>query len=241
MQITKNNLGIVAGLILSLLTITNSFAQKNGRNVIKQERKVSSFSEIIIKGVYNIYLEQGSKESVIVEANEDLQEIITVENEGDALVLGWEKRKNVMKRKKMNIYITLKDINKLEVRGVGSLKTTTPITFKKLNLNIDGVGNTVLELKGDVLNGNINALGSLTLKGNVSEVDLNNSGIGSLSAFDLITKKLELNNSGIGKVEVHADETIDITSSGIGSVRYKGNAQDENINSSGLGKVVREN
>ncbi|GAA4271432.1 head GIN domain-containing protein [Aquimarina gracilis] len=244
MQITKEIHKILIFTMLSLFCVSTTFSQKNIKgngNVIKQERTVSSFDEIIIKGVFNVHLAQGNEEFVMVEADENLQPIITVENQGNALVLGWKKGKNVRNKTKMNIYVTLKDIQKLKIEGVGSVKTASTLSLKKLKLMVSGVGNTALKLNCDTLDGNINALGTLTLEGNVDRVTLNNSGIGYVKAFDLIAKKLELNNSGIGKVEVYADETIDITSSGIGSVRYKGNAQNKNIDSKGLGKVTKVN
>lgn len=244
MQITKEIHKILIFTMLSLFCVSTTYSQKNIKgngNVIKQERSVSSFDEIIIKGVFNVHLAQGNEEFVMVEADENLQPIITVENQGNALVLGWEKGKNVRNKTKMNIYVTLKDIQKLKIEGVGSVKTASTLSLKKLKLMVSGVGNTALKLNCDTLDGNINALGTLTLEGNVDQVILNNTGIGYVKAFDLIAKKLELNNSGIGKVEVYADETIDITSSGIGNVRYKGNAQNKNINSKGLGKVTQVN
>jgi len=241
MQIT-NKIKVLGFLTLTLFFTNATFSQKSIRgngNVIKQERTITSFDELVIKGVFNIHLSQGNKESVIVEADENLQEIITVKNDGNILVLGWKKGRNLRSKTKMDIYVTLKDLKKLEVKGVGNIKTESSLSLKELKLDINGVGTTVLKLNCDKLDGNIHALGTITLTGKVGYVKLNNTGIGTLRAFDLIAQRLDLINTGIGKVEVHADQALNIKSSGIGSVKYKGNAQTKKINQSGLGKVTK--
>ncbi len=244
MQTIKNKFSIVISIALSLFFVNTSFAQNNIKgngNVIKQERTISSFNEIIVKGVYSIYLAQGDTESVTVETDENLQEVITVKNQGNALVLGWKKGMNIKKKTKMNVYVTLKDIKKLEVKGVGNVKTASTLSLQELDLVVSGVGNTMLELDCNTLAGNINMVGNLTLKGKVNEVRLENNGTGALRAFDLVAQKLEINNSGIGKVEVHAEQEISIVSSGIGSVYYKGNAQTKKLDHRGMGKIKKVN
>ncbi len=242
MKTAKNSFSIICMVLLFSANIT--FAQKyikgNG-NVTKQERTISSFNEIVVKGVYNIYLAQGNKESVTVETDDNLQEVVTVKNQGNALVLGWKKGMNIKKKTKMNVYVTLKDINKLEVKGVGNVKTTSALSLQGLDLDISGVGNTVLELDCNKLEGDISMVGNLTLKGNVNEVVLENNGTGSLRAFDLVAQKLEINNSGVGKAEVRAEQEISIVSSGIGSVYYKGNAQTKKLDHKGMGKIKKVN
>lgn len=240
---TQNiNITMLLCMVITLLTINPVIAQKkikgNG-NVVTQERTISSFNEIIVNGVYNVYLTQGQNESVKVETDENLQEAVIVKNKGNALVLGWKKGINVKRKTKMNVYVTLKDIAKLEVKGVGNVNTSSKLSLNTLDIEASGVGNTSLELDCKQLDGEISMVGNFTLKGKVTEVILDNNGTGALRAFDLVAQKLEINNSGIGKVEVNAQKEISITSSGIGSVYYKGNAKTTKLDHRGMGKIKK--
>ncbi|WP_282081331.1 head GIN domain-containing protein [Aquimarina algiphila] len=243
----KTNSKIINSLlfiVIALFTINLSVAQnkiKGNGNVTKEERAISSFNELIVKGVYNVYLAQGQKESVTVEADENLQQVVTVKNQGNTLVLGWKKGMNVKKKTKMNVYITLKDLKRLKVTGVGNVKTASELSLTELDLKVSGVGNTSLKLNCNKLEGEISMVGNLTLEGKVGEMKLDNNGTGALRAYNLIAQKLEVNNSGIGKVEVNAEEEISITSSGIGSVYYKGNAKTTKLDHKGIGKIKKVN
>ncbi len=226
-------------MLLFTLSVTAQNNIKGNGHVVKQERTVSPFNELIVKGVYNVYLAQGDEELVIVETDENLQDIITVKNKGEALVLGWKKGMNIKKKTKMNVYVTIKDLTRLKINGVGNVKTTSRLSLEELDLNVSGVGNTFLALECKKLGGEIAMVGNLTLEGKVEEVTLDNNGTGALKAFDLITQKLAINNSGIGKVEVYAQEEISIISSGIGSVFYKGDAKTTKLDHRGMGKIKK--
>lgn len=242
MKTQNNNFAVLLCMVVSLLSVNLTIAQNKLRgngNVITQERTVSSFNKIIVNGVYNVYLTQGENESVKVETDENLQEVVIVKNSGDALILSWKKGINVKKKTKMNVYVTLKDIAKLEIKGVGNVKTSSKLSLNELDIEASGVGNTSLELDCKKLDGEISMVGNFTLKGKVAEVTLDNNGTGALRAFDLVAQKLEINNSGIGKVEVNAQQEISITSSGIGSVYYKGNAKTTKLDHRGMGKIKK--
>ncbi|WP_062054899.1 head GIN domain-containing protein [Aquimarina longa] len=239
---THNKLLVLLYTVFFLVTINPVIAQnklKGNGNVISKERVVSPFNEIIIKGVYSVYLNQGEKESVIVETDENLQDIVVVKNQGETLILGWKKGVNIKKKTKMNVYVTLKDVTKLEIKGVGNVKTKSKLSLNELDVKVSGVGNTFLELECKKLNTKVTMVGNLILEGKVTEVSLDNNGTGALKAFKLITQKLEVNNSGIGKVEVNAQKEISITSSGIGSVYYKGGAKTTELNHHGMGKIKK--
>ena len=222
------------------LTVT-SFAQKisgNG-NVVKQDRSVDPFSEIEIGGVLNVYLEQGDTESLTVEADENLLDIIETENRGNTLIVRLKKGIELKKAEQKDVYITLRTIDRLEIGGVVHVESTTPLETDDLDLEIGGVSQTDLELRCDRLTARADMVGGLTLRGEVREATIKNGGVGSLKAFDLKVDKLTIANSGVGSAEVQAQDEISITSSGIGSVRYKGDPVVKELNTSGIGKVKK--
>lgn len=229
-------------LVIFTTLIYPALAQdvKGNGNVVRQERNTDSFSAIDISGVFHVYLTQGDTESVFVEADENLLDLIETINQGSKLVVRLKKGVEIKKAKRKDVHITLRNIDELEVSGVVHVESTTPITAQQLELNIGGVSNTDLDLRCDYLDVRSNMVGSLTLRGSVKEADIENNGVGSLKAFDLQVDKLTLRNSGVGSAEVTAQEEISINASGIGSVRYKGDPIVKELESSGLGKVKKQ-
>ena len=227
-------------LIILSMTIT-ACAQKisgNG-NVVQQDRPVESFSEIEIGGVLNVYLEQGDTESLTVEADENLMDIIETENRGNTLVVRLKKGVELKKAKQKDVYITLRNLDKLTIGGVVHVESTTPIEADQLDLEIGGVSQTDLELRCEQLTASADMVGGLTLRGEVHEATIKHGGVGSLKAFDLKVDNLTIANSGVGSAEVQAQDEISITSSGVGSVRYKGDPEVKELNTSGIGKVKK--
>lgn len=230
-------------ILISLVLIISTFSYVSGQkrkgngNVVKKEIAIDAFSQLSIKGLFNTFLTQGETESLLIEIDENLLDILLVENVNGKLVVEMEEGKELKKLTKANVYITLKNIDRLEVSGLGNLNCSNSLNLKKLNLIDSGLGSTKLDLYCQELDARISGLGGVTLKGAVSDVNIQFSGMGNLRAFDLISQNLSLRRSGIGNVEVTAEREITIRSSGIGNVRYKGDPMVKGLNVSGLGNV----
>jgi hypothetical protein len=79
------------------------------------------------------------------------------------------------------------------------------------------------------------------IKGQTKDVELGLSGAGSAHCFDLLSENTKVEVSGVGSAEVFASVKIDAQVSGVGSVKYKGNATDVKQNVSGVGSVSKVN
>lgn len=208
-------------------------------DVITTTRSVSSFSKIKVEGVFNIYFLQGDEELVEVETDENLQDLVSVRMENGRLVVSTHDDINIKSFTKNNIYITIVDVDKIDISSVGKIECKDMLILDRLTLDYDGVGKTVLNLNCGHFNADIASVGSLTVKGKAKSANIEHSGVGSLSAFGFKVDYLSLTHSGIGSVEAYANIELSISSNGIGSVRYKGPAEVTDLNTSGLGSVRR--
>ena len=84
-----------------LMTVLFSYAQQkkeanhetiegNGK-IVTKDIPVQAFDELKANGVYELQLSQGNKESVKIEADENLQELFDVHNEGSKLIIDMKK------------------------------------------------------------------------------------------------------------------------------------------------------
>ena len=212
---------------------------KGNGYITTEQRSVSSFCNIKISGTLNVYLSQGDKESVEVEIDSNLKQYVLVTQNGETLVIDTKNRKD-FKATKCNVYITLKDIKKLDISNVGDVLTQTLSKDDKIKLNTSSVGSISLELNCHEIDVKLSGVGPVELHGETSELVLQKSGLGKLKAKELHAKTVKVKNSGLGSMSIYASQELIIANSGLGSITYSGNANITTINSSGLGKISKE-
>ena len=226
-------------ILIGGCTISTDKSNKS-ENAITEERPISSFSKLSVHGVFNLYLSQGDKEFLRIEADEQTMDEIITKNDGDQLIIELEEGFELFDREQINIYLTITDLNSFEFEGVGNIKTESVLRLKDLDLKGDGVGNTKLELEADRIDAEFNLVGNLTLSGKVETINLENNGLGNLDASDLKTKFMTVESNGIGDAEVYCEQEISITANGIGKVTYSGAAEVKKLDRNGIGKVEKK-
>lgn len=216
----------------------NAFADqvKGSGNVISKERKIEPFTQLKINGVFNVMITQGEKESLTIEADDNLVDLVETVNEGSVLIIKQKKESN-FKPTKFNIYITIKDLVKLETSSVGNIVTKSQLNLKNFDLSSSCVGNIVFDINCEKFTADIQSVGDLNMKGKTNESIIKNSSVGNINAIDFISDILVLDNNGVGDVEVYAEKEITLLSNGVGNVNYKGNAIVKSIKNKGVGKV----
>lgn len=191
----------IATLALAVLMISNvSFAQS------KETRDVSTFREISYRTSGKLYLRQGSPQKVVLEGNEEAIREVETYLKGDRLII--ENRDNNRwfswgndSRDKINIYITVENIDAIYLSGSGDLLAENAIQSENMDLRVSGSGSMELQvdLNGD-LEANVSGSGDLRVKGNCRNLDSSVSGSGKVYIANAIEGTAKFGLSGSGKV-----------------------------------------
>src|ERR1043165_1367239 len=236
---------IIALIILSIAGVVffnacNSCGKSGSGHLTMETRNVKPFTKISIEVVFPVELSQdGGAEWVKVEADDNLQDMIIVENQDDELVVKSNEDESVFKARKMKVYINIKNLTDLDFKSVGALTTVNQLKLDSLELNSESVGKLKLDIKADFIRTNLNSVGATVLKGEVREARINIKSVGSLSAYDLNAGTLMIHNMGIGNVEIYADSAFYIRSSSVGALNYKGPGEVKELKTEGIGKVTK--
>ena len=200
----------------------------------KEERDVSSFTGVSLGISGDLYLNQGSPQKVVVQAENNMDEIETVVKDGVLKIKtdNWNSR-----IKGVKIWVTMPEVETLNVSGSGDILAETSITSDELELKVSGSGSiNISELKGDEIGAAISGSGDLNLAGSADEMELRISGSGSVYAEGLKVNECGIKISGSGSCKIDATGELDASISGSGKVTYYGNPQiDARV--SGSGKV----
>ncbi len=189
-------------------------------NVVTREVNVSGFSNINLNGIMSVVITQGSKESVKVETDDNLQDKIVVENKGNTLYVKNSKG-NWKQSKKMVVYITFRNVDEIVNNLVGTLTGDNLIKQQQLNYKSSAVGRTSLELEVKDLKLDLSAVGKTTLEGKATNCDMKNSSVGYVDASDLAVDNLTLDNSAVGALDYNAKNMVSMRNNGIGRVSNK--------------------
>jgi hypothetical protein len=207
--------------------------------VVSQTREVSAFTAIAIPYPAEVVIQQGTSESVKLEAEDNLiSQLITETSDGTLLiknkVSSWNERVNPTKP--VRITITVKDLRELNFSSAGSIRIEK-LETDSLSVHLSGAGSlTVEQLKAHSFDCRLSGAGSIIASGVADKLTLDLSGVGSFNGAELSGASADVHLSGVGSATVHPTENLTARVSGLGSVRYYGNPKvDEHV--SGLGSV----
>lgn len=223
MKIVKFYATTVAVFVMALLlaSVPLMAQQLRGNGNIKTEnRNASGFEGINVSGGFNVEITQGSKESVRLEAEENLLNNIKTEVRNGVLHIYNDK--SLSTNKGMKAYITVKELRSIEISG--GVKVTGNSTFKtdKFDLDMSGGSNVKLALNTKQLTADMSGASKVELTGQADEVNMDMSGASKVEAADLMAKRVKIQASGASKVKVYAKDALNINASGASSVYYKG-------------------
>ena len=186
-------------------------------NVMSEARDVSGFTEVELKGVGNLSLEQTGSESLTVEAEEDVLPKIRTEVENKRLIISPERNTSINTTKPINYKLAVKDLNSLEVSGSGNVEAKD-INTDELAVTIGGTGDVEIRGSADSQEVEISGSGEYRagdLESKEATIDVRGSGLATVNVSD----ELEAEVSGSGSVEYIGDPMVQQEVSGAGEVR----------------------
>lgn len=216
------------------MNVNLSIDQGSG-NVITQSREVGGFDRVVLSGIGDVTLTQGSREALTIEAEDNIIPHIKTEVKDKTLQISFD-NKAIIPTKPVKFNLTMRDIHSLETKGVSNIDAAS-IQTDRLELGISGTGNINLpKISADSVMINVSGAGNLTTGGKTGSQQVSLSGAGNYNGQDLQSKTAEVTITGLGRVVVWATDALDVTISGTGGVDYYGSPRvSQQI--SGLGKL----
>lgn len=197
-----------------------------GNGVIKtEERPVSSFKNVEAAGNIQLLVIQGDLKPVRLEGDENILPYIEVIQEGDHITIKTKDGVHLIPSGDLKVYVTSPTYKSIEVSGssdiIGQTKITSP---DDLSLEASGAGDIKMEVDAPKITAGISGSGSVNLKGQAKDFDVNLTGAGHAYCYDLMTENTTVDISGAGSAQLYASVKLTADISGAGNITYKGNA-----------------
>lgn len=208
-------------------------------NIVSETRKVSGFDSIQVDYPARVLISQGSAESLKVEAEDNLLPGLKTEVKSGELRIFYKSQdgEHVNPTKTVTITITVRELSSIDFSSAGEL-IVDGLESDELSVSLNGAGSVELnDIAVRGLNVNLSGAGSTTASGTADDLNLNISGFGDFDGRDLEGKTANVNISGAGGATVWAEEELDATISGAGSVNYYGSPENVRKQINGVGGV----
>ncbi|CAF0873110.1 unnamed protein product [Rotaria sordida] len=218
--------------------------------IIRQTRSLSSsFDEIMVDGAFDIFLSQTSNgistPTVEIETTVDAQNHVIVEIV-DNHILSIHIKGPLKVDNNIYAYIRFNSpLRRYTIRGSGNTITDDNGISNDGNdtfvLDNRGTANVAIQLNVNKLEVYFTGTGNSRFSGQVRQQAIfDATGIGDITALDLITKQVKVRAMGISIIRVAATDDVEIEVTGVSSVYYRlpfGKKPSTAI-STGLGKIA---
>jgi hypothetical protein len=203
-------------------------------NVVTQERSVTGFDKVAVSAGMNLYLEQGSKEYLKLEAEDNIiQNIVTEVNGGKLTVKYKNLFGGISTGEPVNVYLTIINLKELDASS-GTSINSKEINTDSLKLDISSGAAGEMTIKAVSIDLGLSSGSTLKLSGTVESQKANLSSGSFYRASDLASKKAEIDVSGGSSAKVSVSDNLDVNISSGSSVEYSGTpAIVSNISSGG--------
>jgi hypothetical protein len=235
------NLGWTKPSMISMLGDSDLYigpGELGSGKVITETREASDFHAVEVDYPAQVFIKQGTTESVEIEAEDNLMPNLKTEVKNGMLTIFYQKTndKHINPTKMVTVTITVKDLDAVTFSSTGEL-TIDNLKTHRLDVALNGTGNLELnKITVKNLSVNLSGAGSMTASGTTDSLDVNISGFGDFKGTDLHGTTANINISGAGSAIVWVDDKLDSQISGAGSINYYGSPNvTKHIN--GLGSV----
>jgi hypothetical protein len=225
-------------LVAALTTITALLpaCTVGSGEVVSETRTVEGFDEIDLRGVGEVRITVDGTESLMIEAEDNLIDVLTSEVRGGTLVLGTDRP--IRPTEDVIFTVTMETLRGVEISGSGSV-IVTGFSADSFTMDVSGSGSAeIMALAADDVFARISGSGAVVMTGDADSLDLSISGSGAFDGEGLETDVGEVDLSGSGSATVNVSEDLDVRVSGSGNVEYLGDPS-VSISTSGSGNVSR--
>lgn len=215
---------------------------KNTGTIIMEERRVGDFDSIDVRDYVNIILTQDSTNKVVVEAGQNIISGITTEVVSNQLNIDNTLKCNWLRSysKPINVYISVKNLQKIYYLGTGNVTSTNTLKSPKLKLDISG-GCGTFDLDLDAHEGDFTMqLGTATIKlhGTCSNCSIYQADYGTFQCSDLRTTFNQTTNKGSNDCYINVSNYLYVVIGSIGNIYFTGNPDSVKTKINGAGQLI---
>lgn len=203
--------------IFTLIALSGCGQVVGSGNLVTETRQVSGFNRVELAGSGEVEIVLGEEESITIEAEDNLIDLIETRVTGNTLYIGFKPNTSVTSLRSMRFTVYMKSLEGASINGSGRIEIPES-NYESLDLRVSGSGR-------------------ILASGSVESLSAELPGSGSIDCKDLEAGLVDATISGSGDITVTVLKSLDARISGSGNVRYYGDPASVNQVVSGSGNI----
>ena len=204
-----------------------------------ETRQLASFSGVKAAEGIDVFLRKGDKEQAKIEIEGTDPSNVVTEISGSYLRIHMKDGR--YRSVDAKVYVTYVALDRLAASSAASIFSEALLEGRTLEINASSAGSVEVMVDAETLNASCASAGDIELKGKARRIIVEASSAGEIDAYDLDAEEVEAEASTGGTVKINVRRSLQARASSGGSIRYRGNPDRSNTNSSSGGSVKRSN
>lgn len=250
-------LAIFIGLTLNACNFAQKRSWHESGVTVQKSIIVQPFTSLNLSVPMDVRIVPSNQYRVVLTLDSAFLPLISMKNEGQSFSISFKKNGYFTKNPKGSILVFVDSLYNLKNQSVGNILFSDTLRVSHFNMMNEGVGTTLvmvvapqisiqnssvgkltIGLKTDSLFFKNSAVGNTFLSGVALKSVIENSGVGSFNAKDMLNQTLYLKNSAVGGTQVYASKAFYVTNSAVGHLTLFGQGEIKELHDSGLSKTT---
>jgi hypothetical protein len=212
-------------LVVAVLSSCNfdiNLGQENGNgNVITEERNVTEdFDKVKGSTGLDVYLSEGSENKIVVEADENLMDIIETNISNGKLTIRAER--NIGRSKSKKVYVTYKKLTSIEASSGADVIANSVVKSETLTLDSSSGADLEVEVFANDLYTETSSGADMEVSGKASTLYANASSGSDINAKKLLVSNCNAKASSGADITVNVKDKLNAKASSGGDIKYYG-------------------
>ncbi|MEY8779213.1 head GIN domain-containing protein [Allomuricauda sp. XS_ASV26] len=201
----------------------------------------TGFNGINVTSAFKVFITftDAEEERIVVEASDNLQDKMIVEQDGGILNFDLEKNTGIRGDIVLNVHITTPNLDLLNVSGVSEVMFENTLLTESFEMNVSDSGNVQGPIDVESMRLDLQGTSDVNLYGQVNTLQAKLNTSSDLKDYDLQVENLEIELEGLSETYVTVNGSLRVKASGTSRMNYKGDPDIVQKSVSGLAKVIK--
>ena len=210
-------------------------------NITTVEKDITGFSKLAAANEFEVFITFSyTEESVEVEANENLHDLIIIEKSGETLELKMKPNTTINGNETIKVHIVTQEINDFSLAGEVNVKMENELISNDLAIDLAGESKIIGPLDVNDLTVRMASEAELNVSGQAKNVELKIAGDAKVKDYDFVCQKLDAELAGESEVFLTVMETINVSAAGESVLHFKGTGEITSQTTAGEARVIKE-
>lgn len=217
---------IIIGLILSLFVTSCAFdmgfnpGKKGNGNVQEEKREVTeNFTEVSASEGISVYITQGEDFEIVVEADENILDLIATDINEDRLRIHAEEN---IGRATKKVYVTLPEVTVLRTSSGAEITSKNNLSASNVELSASSGSEINIDLTAKEVDADTSSGADIRLRGSAETLYADASSGSDIRANEFMVKTCVADASSGADISVHVEESLTADASSGADISYAG-------------------